>query len=158
MALISKGKVVADVWHHAGVESTLAIDAIVPLDRIGEASGKFGVLLPNTAEMDVIKPYLEKLAVIAINFPAFTDGRGFSLARLIRRAGFNGELRAFGNILPDQYASALACGFDTIEISPERALRQPEANWMAAYLARDLGYQRGYDNTGSILDQRRALK
>ena len=158
MALISKGKVVADAWHHAGAEGPLADHAIVPLERISEATGKFGVLLPNNAELDTIKPYLEKLALIAINFPAFTDGRGFSLARLIRRAGFGGELRAFGNILPDQYTSALACGFDTIEISPERALRQPEANWAAAFAARDLAYQRGYDNTGSILDRRRAAK
>ena len=158
MALISKGKVIADVWHHAGVEGPLADKAIVPLERISEASGNFGVLLPNSTEVETIKPYLGKLALIAINFPAFTDGRGFSLARLIRRAGFGGELRAFGNVLPDQYASALACGFDTIEISPERALRQPESNWTAAFAARDLAYQRGYDNTGSILDRRRAAK
>lgn len=156
MALISKGKFVSDSWTHAAENPSGNV--IVPLERAGDVTGKLGLLVANNAKMADIEPLLGKAALIAVNFPAFTDGRGLSLARLIRRAGFKGELRAFGNVVPDQYASILACGFDTVEISPERAARQPEANWHAAFEARDIAYQRGYDNTGSILDRRRAAK
>ncbi len=158
MALISEGKFIPDIWHHAAPEAAIADHTILPLERIAEATGAFGVLLPNDAEIAAIKPFLGTVSVIAINFPAFTDGRGFSLARLVRRAGFTGELRAFGNVLPDQYAAILACGFDTVEISPERAARQPEANWTAALGGRDHAYQRGYHTKVSILNRRRAAK
>jgi phosphoadenosine phosphosulfate reductase len=55
---------------------------------------------------------------IAISFPSFTDGRGFSLARLLReRYGFKGEIRAVGHLIPDQGQFLLRSGFDTVEIA-----------------------------------------
>jgi phosphoadenosine phosphosulfate reductase len=55
---------------------------------------------------------------IAISFPSFTDGRGFSLARLLReRHGFTGEIRAVGNLIPDHAQFLLRSGFDTVEIA-----------------------------------------
>ena len=70
------------------------------------------------------------VTLIRVAFPAFSDGRGLSLARHLRGAGFQGRLRAKGHVIPDQYAMARRCGFDEVEISDEQAARQPEADWM----------------------------
>ena len=98
---------------------------------------------------------MPRLALIAIAFTGFADGRGFSLARLLRRAGFTGELRASGRLIADQYAHALGCGFDTVEIPDDIAARQDVAQWQAARDAHARSYQRGYIARGSILDARR---
>jgi uncharacterized protein (DUF934 family) len=62
---------------------------------------------------------LPKVALVAINFPKFGDGRGYSKARLLReRFGFKGELRAVGEVLADQLQYMLRCGFDAFELAP----------------------------------------
>ena len=79
-------------------------------------------------------PLAEGLAgveIIRIAFPSFSDGRGFTLARRLRRMGFAGRLRAHGHVLADQYTMARRAGFDEVEITPELAARQPEADWLA---------------------------
>ncbi len=83
-------------------------------------------------DASVLVPHLEKIALIGIDFPGFADGRGFSIAQRLRRFGFKGELRARGHLISDQYPHALACGFDTVEISDEIAERQPFEQWRAA--------------------------
>lgn len=70
------------------------------------------------------------LGVIAIAFPSFSDGRGFSLASSLRRKGYKGRLRASGHILADQYTMIRRVGFDEVEISPELAARQDESQWL----------------------------
>lgn len=72
---------------------------------------------------------LHRLTLIRIAFPAFSDGRGFTLARDLRRMGYAGTLRAHGHLLADQYAMARRSGFDEVEISPDLAARQPEDQW-----------------------------
>ena len=165
MVLISEGYFTENCWSLLGDGEAWPFeqDVIVPLARVHEGAnvlrkGRLGLLLPNTTEVADVVPYFDQVALLAVQFPAFSDGRGFSLARQLRRAGFKKELRAFGPLLPDQYASALACGFNTIEIPDDRALRMPQAQWRAAYQARDVAYQRGYAHAGSILDRRRAAK
>ncbi|MBV2360654.1 DUF934 domain-containing protein [Thalassococcus sp. CAU 1522] len=69
-------------------------------------------------------------ALIRIDFPSFADGRGFTLARLLRASGFSGRLRARGHVIADQYAMARRSGFDEVEISEELAARQPEDQWL----------------------------
>lgn len=78
---------------------------------------------------------------IRIAFPAFSDGRGFSLARQLRRLGFAGRLRAAGHVLADQYAMARRSGFDEVEISPDLAARQDESQWKARANWRDYDYR-----------------
>jgi uncharacterized protein (DUF934 family) len=58
-------------------------------------------------------PYLDQLALIEISFPAFRDGRGYSAARVLREAGYAGELRAAGDVLVDQIPLMRRCGFDS---------------------------------------------
>ena len=69
--------------------------------------------------------------LIRIAFPSFSDGRGFTLARRLRQAGYTGRLRAAGHVLADQYAMARRSGFDEVEITHDLARRQPEEQWLA---------------------------
>ncbi|MDS9466498.1 DUF934 domain-containing protein [Paracoccus sp. MBLB3053] len=68
--------------------------------------------------------------LIAIDFPSFSDGRGFTLARLLREKGFKGRLRAVGGLISDQYAMARRVGFDEVRISAALAARQPQEQWL----------------------------
>ena len=58
-------------------------------------------------------PYLDQLALIEVSFPAYRDGRGYSAGRILREAGYTGELRAAGDVLVDQLAFMRRCGFDS---------------------------------------------
>jgi uncharacterized protein (DUF934 family) len=82
------------------------------------------------------------LLMIRIDFPNFADGRGFTLARLIRLLGFTGRLRAKGHVIADQYAMARRSGFDEVEVTAELAKRQPEEQWIfRANLWKENDYQ-----------------
>ncbi|MCR8547052.1 DUF934 domain-containing protein [Salipiger sp. P9] len=70
-----------------------------------------------------------EVEMIRIHFPSFADGRGFTLARLLRLRGYKGRLRAEGHVISDQYAMARRAGFDEVEISDDLAARQPEEDW-----------------------------
>ncbi|SDW08407.1 DUF934 domain-containing protein [Roseicitreum antarcticum] len=80
-------------------------------------------------------------AMIRVAFPAFSDGRGFTLGRQLRRLGYAGRLRASGHVLADQYAMARRSGFDEVAISDSLAQRQPAADWHARSQWQALDYQ-----------------
>ncbi|HWV13550.1 MAG TPA: DUF934 domain-containing protein [Sphingobium sp.] len=65
-------------------------------------------------------PYLDRLSLVEVNFPAYGDGRGYSAARILREAGYKGELRAVGDVLVDQINAMRRCGFDSFR--PDKAL------------------------------------
>ncbi|KMW56693.1 Oxidoreductase probably involved in sulfite reduction [Candidatus Rhodobacter oscarellae] len=69
--------------------------------------------------------------LICVRFPSFADGRGFTIARRLRLAGYAGRLRAKGHVIADQYAMARRAGFDEVEISDDLAARQPQEQWRA---------------------------
>ena len=85
-----------------------------------ERSGRNGVLLENTDDPRVLAADFDKLALIAVRFPKFTDGRGYSIARLLRRLGWKGELRAVGDVLRDQLFYMTRCGFDAFELRTDQ--------------------------------------
>lgn len=60
-------------------------------------------------------PHLDRLRLVEVNFSAFTDGRGYSAARILREAGYGGELRAVGDVLVDQIGFMRRCGFDSFD-------------------------------------------
>lgn len=70
------------------------------------------------------------LKMVRVDFPSSHDGRGFTIARLLRLRGYTGRLRARGHVIADQYAMARRCGFDEVEISQTLAARQPEDQWL----------------------------
>ncbi len=89
-----------------------------------------GVLdLAHTDDPEAVAPYLANLTLIRVSFPAFNDGRAFTVARRLRMLGYRGELRATGPVIADQYAMARRVGFDAVEIPDELAARQPEDQW-----------------------------
>jgi uncharacterized protein (DUF934 family) len=73
---------------------------------------------------------LAGIELIRVTFPAFNDGRGFTLGRRLRMMGYTGRLRAAGPILADQYAMARRVGFDEVEIPDDLAERQPQEQWL----------------------------
>lgn len=81
-------------------------------------------------DFDALDGQLDGVQAIRVAFPAFSDGRGFTLARRLRNAGFTGRLRAQGHVIADQYAMARRAGFDEVEISDTLAARQPAEHWV----------------------------
>jgi uncharacterized protein (DUF934 family) len=80
-----------------------------------------GVLLAGSDDPGQLGADLPGIGLIAIEFPKFVDGRGFSTARLLReRYGYKGEIRAVGSYLPDQIYYLRRCGFDAFEVPDER--------------------------------------
>lgn len=69
--------------------------------------------------------HLERVALVEVNFPSFTDGRGYSAARILREAGYEGELRAVGDVLVDQLAFMRRSGFDAFQ--PDQMLDEDDA-------------------------------
>lgn len=72
---------------------------------------------------------IDRAAAIRVRFASFADGRGFTTGKMLRLMGFAGRLRAGAGLIADQYAMARRAGFDEVEIGPELAARQPEAQW-----------------------------
>lgn len=82
-------------------------------DFLGQSNAT-AVRLEAGEDARALIPFLDRLALIEIAFPAFRDGRGYSAARILREAGYEGELRAQGDILLDQVIDYRRCGFDAL--------------------------------------------
>ena len=101
--------------------------------------------LSNDVDLKKIAMRLNHIKVISIDFPSFADGRGFSIARELRKKyGYEGLLIADGPLIPDQYVYALQCGFDAVKVDEAVYARQSESDWFEAMDAFRLTYQRGY--------------
>ena len=137
-----------DLWHHATEDEALdgCARVLVPRSRLEEALAAgvepIGVVLDADADLDALVPYLGALSLIALSFTGFADGRGFSLARRLRRLGYAGRLRASGPVIADQWAFLRDCGIDEASIDDALARRQPEASWRQAAAAMSGSYQR----------------
>lgn len=126
MRIIKERKLVDDAFLHVadGAELPAGGDVIVSLDRYRELrpllqsrGTKVGVRLRSDQEAKLVADLLPELAVIAIEFPGFKDGRGYSTARILReRYNFRGEIRAVGDVLRDQLFYMERCGFDAFEL------------------------------------------
>ena len=100
--------------HSDGEEPCVTLDAFL------QQSNATAVRLEPDEDARALIPHLDRLALIEVAFPKFRDGRGYSSARILREAGYTGELRAQGDVLVDQIAYMKRCGFDTF--APEKAL------------------------------------
>jgi uncharacterized protein (DUF934 family) len=98
-------------------------------------------------------PYLGQIQLVEVNFPVFGDGRGYSAARILREAGYAGELRATGDVLVDQIGAMVRCGFDSF--APDQPL-EPVA--LKAALARfPQPYQAAADTSKPVWALRHGL-
>ena len=134
MALIKNHNFVEDTWvyyepdlspseHVKGVIFSLqnftACSHHVPADL------KLGIKLENHDSVRSIAEHINILSLISLEFPAFSDGRAYSQAQSLRQhLGYDGELRATGNVLIDQYSFMLQCGFDCFEVPNNTDLEQ----------------------------------
>ena len=85
------------------------------------ARAQIGVWIGSDERPEVLKGELDKFALIAVDFPKFTDGRGYSIAYNLRvRLGYKGELRAIGDVLRDQLFQMHRCGFDAFATRQDR--------------------------------------
>ena len=94
------------------------------------AAHRGAVDLAHTDDPEALAPFLPALTLIRVAFPAFNDGRAFTIARRLRELGYAGILRAFGPVIVDQYPMARRVGFDQVEIPDELAARQPQDQWL----------------------------
>jgi len=97
----------------------------VTVDSFLDQSNAAAVRIEPGDDARALLPHLERIKLVEVNFPAFTDGRGYSAARILREAGFEGELRAVGDVLIDQLNDMRRCGFDSF--APEHRLDEDDA-------------------------------
>jgi uncharacterized protein (DUF934 family) len=113
LKIIRDGAVVDDDWR--GV--LLDLDAFNERAERGEPLNAVGVILEPDQPPSELTGDLNRIPLIAINFPLFTDGRGFSYARELRERGYSGELRAVGAFLRDQLFYLSRCGFNAFDFA-----------------------------------------
>ena len=85
----------------------------VTLDSFLGQSNATAVRIEAGEDARVLLPHLDRIALVEVSFPKFRDGRGYSTARILREAGYTGELRAQGDVLVDQIPFMRRCGFDS---------------------------------------------
>ena len=129
MPLVKQGRITTDPFVHVVDGAELPGDGaiLVPAARFLEdpeavlkRAGKVGVIWPNNRDLDDLVPYLDRLAAVALVFPSFRDGRAYSQARLLReRHGYDGEMRATGQVLRDQFVFMSRAGFDAFEVKKD---------------------------------------
>jgi uncharacterized protein (DUF934 family) len=126
MPLVRNGRVAADNFERiedgapiplSGAVLVSAARFLADQDEFAARDGATGVVWPNDRNISELAPNLERLALVALVFPAFKDGRAYSQARLLReRYGFRGELRATGQVLRDQFVFLVRAGFDSFDV------------------------------------------
>jgi uncharacterized protein (DUF934 family) len=115
-----------DVKAAEGQKPLLDLDALIARAEESNDVG-LGVLIKPADDVKRLEPYLYRLEIVAVAFPAFNDGRGFSHASLLRqRLGYANELRAVGDVLIDQVPLMLRCGFDSFSVTNPTALKRLE--------------------------------
>jgi uncharacterized protein (DUF934 family) len=129
MQLVKNAKITSDLFVHVPDGAELPGDGAILIsaarfledpEAMLRRAAKVGAIWPNSRNLDDLVPYLERLAAVALVFPSFRDGRAYSQARLLReRHGFDGELRATGQVLRDQFVFMLRAGFDTFEVKKD---------------------------------------
>lgn len=166
--LIKQRAVVADTWQtlqlaEGDTPDTVALPAgpsIFPLAvwqaRKAEILARqqpVGVVLAASEEAAALADDLAQIALVAVDFPKFTDGRGFTTARLLReRFAFGGEIRAVGDVLVDQLFFMTRVGFDAYALRDDQKVESA----LAAFETFSEAYQTGVDRKEPLFRRRAA--
>jgi uncharacterized protein (DUF934 family) len=129
--IIKNREIVEDCWQHLADGDSLpdtSADIIVTVERwrkdrdaLLARDGQLGITIGGGIHVDEIVDDLEHFDLVAVRFPEFRDGRGYTYARLLReRLGFKGEIRAVGNVLRDQLFYMERCGINAFEVQEDR--------------------------------------
>lgn len=149
MPLLKDNEFIDDTWYRLDDNAAIPAtgDILVSLARLladfgklSKRDGRLGVDFPNEQRPELLESFLPALSLIALTFPKFADGRAYSQARHLRQSGFEGELRAIGDVLPDQLSFMIETGFDAFEVTE----RFPEKAWEQAASSISLTYQPTY--------------
>ena len=164
MPLVKDGKITNDEFVHLADDAEIPGDGAILVSAarfLGDAEalsrreGRTGVIWPNNRDFDDLVPFLDRLAVVALVFPTFRDGRAYSQARLLReRHHYHGELRATGQVLRDQFLFMLRAGFDSFEVK-KPADAEAFANTVKRY---SVFYQPTGDGRMTALHRRMMLR
>lgn len=152
--LIKNREIIEDTW--TTVENTETLntlpegDIIVSLalweqhrDALKARENRVGVILTSSEEPSSIKDDLASLSVIALDFPKFSDGRGYSSARELRSYfDYQGEIRAVGDVLRDQLYQMERCGFDCFAVREDRSIEEA----LSGFNDFSVGYQPDHKN------------
>jgi len=151
MALIKDGRLVQDPWFAVPDDGELPSSGpiivsltrwLIERDALSDRADPVGIRLASHETASDIASGLNRISLVALDFPTFRDGRAYSTARLLReRYGFTGELRAVGNVLRDQLLFMHRCGFDAFEIRPEDTVE----SWQKAMEEFSVWYQPATD-------------
>lgn len=145
-----------DNWKEIPDEQALVAGQtqIVSLARLEQldcavSDRELGVVISSEESIDTLLAYLDKVALVVVRFEALRDGRGFSFARLLRRAGFAGEIRATGEVSRDRLAYLERCGFNSVLLP----LSDDVASLERAYTEIGVRYQASQDIAEPIYRQ-----
>lgn len=120
-------------------------------DRLIHEGRKVGVRLSSDEEVEALAYDLPRVAVVALEFPKFRDGRAYTSARLLReRFAFTGEVRAVGEVLREQASFMVRCGFDAFEPADGAGTQE----WDAAARRYRHVYQRASDGRAPAFQER----
>ncbi len=131
-------------------DDEVADHAAVTVDAVHDQSNATAVRIEPGDDARALVPLLDRLALVEVNFPSFGEGRGYSSARILREAGYAGELRAVGDVGIDQLSHMRRCGFDAF--APDTPL--DEADAARAFATWDNVYQRTIDARPTIAQLR----
>ncbi|MDJ0920513.1 MAG: DUF934 domain-containing protein [Henriciella sp.] len=158
MPLIKNGAEIEDVWTFVDKTDVPATGCVtLPLarflasmDEVLARNTQIGVRLEPADDPHDLEPYLDRLALIEVSFPKYTDGRGYSQAQLLRRRlGYTGELRAVGHVLTDQILYMNRSGFDAYSTT-----RATLPNILKALKEYSAFYQPAADGNRSVFARR----
>lgn len=112
--------------------------AAVTVDAFLDQSNAAAVRIEPGDDASALIPHLSRIRLVEVNFPSFMDGRGYTSARVLREAGYTGEIRAIGDVLVDQLSHLRRCGFDAF--APQVPLDEADAKaafdrWPEVYQA-----------------------
>lgn len=139
------GIVENDPWISAGPEDAPKLLPLAEALEHAQDNAPFGVVLKPADDVRTLAPILDRVAIIALTFPAFSDGRAFSQAMLLReRLGYQGEMRAIGTVLLDQVPLMLRTGFDSFEVDHAPTIKRLVEKRLPGI---DLHYQPAADQT-----------
>ena len=145
-----------DNWNEVSDEQLLVAGQtqIISLARLGQlessvSKAEIGVVISSEESIDTLLAHLDKVTLVVVRFEALRDGRGFSFARLLRRAGFTGEIRAMGEVSRDRLAYLERCGFDSVLLP----LSEDVASLERAYTEIGVRYQASQDIAEPIYRQ-----
>ena len=122
----------------------------VTLDAFLGQSNATAVRLEAGEDARALLPQLGQLALVEVSFPTFRDGRGYSAARVLREAGYTGELRAAGDVLVDQLPLMRRCGFDSF--APRKPLNPDDVKAAEGFFPEF--YQKTSDGVAAIWAKR----